>query len=142
MRLMVLILMALSVGFANSDLNGVWVGGLNTCDVDSSPACNRVILNVTRDGNRLRVIEVARGKVGSSIAERDYFFKGAVRPSGAEMGTATTDGRMTILRSSDHIERWSISADGSVLTVNRWLGVSPKDPQRVLCFRRSKTAAE
>ncbi|HEV3196267.1 MAG TPA: hypothetical protein VGZ73_00125, partial [Bryobacteraceae bacterium] len=118
-------------------MNGVWVAGLAKCDVDS-PSCNRVILNVTKEGNRLKVIEVTSDEAGTSVAERQYVFKGQLRRVGQGAGSAKAAGRRTVLRCSDRFERWSISADRSELMVNRPIGLDPKGPKRVLFFRRSE----
>jgi hypothetical protein len=146
MRLTACLFMVVIVAFAKhqpvSDLNGIWVSGLANCDPDTSTSCNRVILNVTRDGNRLKVIEVASGEVGTSVAERQYVFKRPLRHVGQGVGTAKAAGRRIVLRSSEQLERWSISADGSELIVNRSIGIDPKGPQRVLFFRRSERTAE
>jgi hypothetical protein len=146
MRLMVLLLMVLTAADATPrrvlDLNGVWIAGTNTCEHDVSLHCNRIILNVTREGNRLKVIKIISGEAGSSIAERQYVFKGILGSVGQGIGTARTDGRSTILQYSDQFERWSISEDGSELIVGRWIGVSPKAPQPVLIFQRSNDRLE
>jgi hypothetical protein len=146
MRLTAYFLMFLTVAVAKTQpvrvLSGVWASGAATCDIDASPSCNRVILNVTREGNRLKVIEIISGEAGNSIAERQYVFKGALRGVGREVGTAKAAGRITVLRCRDQIERWNISEDGSLLIIDRWLGVSPKGPQQVLIFQRSNNRVE
>jgi len=143
MRLTAYLLMFLTVAVAKTQpmrvLSGVWVSGAATCDIDASPDCNRVILNVSRNGNSLKVIEITSVEAGKSITEHQYVFKGALRQG---IGTAKTEGRSTVLQYLDQLEQWSISADGSELIVNRWLGVSPKGPQRVLFFRRSNNWVE
>jgi hypothetical protein len=136
MRLTAYLLLFLTIAVAKTQhvrvLRGVWVSG-STCDLDPSPICNRVILNMTSDGNRLRVIAVMSGEGGNSIAGRRYVFRGALRRADQGIGTAKSDDRSTVLKASDQPERWSVSKDGYV---NRWLGVSPKGPQRVSFFRR------
>jgi hypothetical protein len=54
--------------------------------------CNRIILNVTREGNRLKVIEIISGEAGSSIAQRQNVFKGILWRVGQGIGTAKSDG--------------------------------------------------
>jgi hypothetical protein len=108
----------------------------------SSRYCrSSVILNVTQDAQRLKVIEVTSDEAGASIAERYYSFRGPV-PPGRDQGTIKTAGRRTVLRSAGQLERWSISEDGSELIVNRWIDIQAKGPQRVLVFRRSDRVVE
>ena len=86
MRLTVLLLMVLTVAVAKRgpvpDVSGVWVAVLAGSDFGVSHSPNRVILNVTRDGTRLNVIEVASGEVGAYVAERQYFFRKTLQPVG------------------------------------------------------------
>ena len=146
MRLTALFLMALCVTLATNagmtDVSGVWVADLAKSKFETSPHPNRVILSVIRDEDRLKVVEVASGEIGAYIAERQYFFKGSPKGVGRDAGKAKTDGRETILRCSDQLERWSISEDGSELIVNRWIGDTHKAPQRVLTFRRAGRTVE
>jgi hypothetical protein len=146
MRLTALLLMTLTVTYAESsstpDLTGVWVADPARSDIEMSPFFSRLILNIAQDGKGLRVIEVVSGVRGSSVAERHYLFNGPVRSFGS-VGAVKNTGRTTILRCSDRLERWSISADGSELIVNRSIGDTiPTSSQRSLVFRRSSRTVE
>src|SRR5579863_4579088 len=145
MRLTIFSFIVVSIAFAKTprawDVNGVWIAGLAKCDIGSA-SCNRVILDVTTDGDRLKVIEVTSDGVGESVAQRQYLFKGRFQHVDRGVGIAKVAGRRAVLRSSEHLERWSTSEDGSLLVVNRWSGVDPKGPQQVLFFRRSERTVD
>jgi hypothetical protein len=109
MRFMALLLTVLTVGVAMNappqDICGLWVADLSKCDRGTGTQPTRLILNVTRDGNRLKVIEVTSDEVGSSVAERLYIFEGALRRGEKGMGTVETAHRVIVLRWSGRLER-------------------------------------
>ena len=115
---------------------------LTKCDRGTGPQPTRLILNVTRDGNRLKVIEVTRDEVGSYVAERLYKLEGALRRGEKDIGTAETAYRVTVLRWSGRLERWSISESGDELIVNRSTNHSPTAPRQRLILRRSSGNVE
>jgi hypothetical protein len=146
MRFMALLLTVLTVGVAmnapTQDICGMWVADLSKCDRGPGTQPTRLILNVTRDGNRLKVIEVTSDEVGSSVAERLYIFEGALRRGEKGVGTVATAHRVTVLRWSGRFERWSISESGDELIVNRSAEHSPTAPRRRLILRRSSGNVE
>lgn len=145
MRLTVLFLMALSVTVARNapgpDLTGIWVAELARSDIGTSPCPNRLILNVTQNGDGLKVIEVSTGQSGAYVAERQYRLQGAVRRARLQVGIARIAGRTAVLRFTDQLERWRISDDGSELFVKRRIGISRKATNAILVFRRSNGTA-
>ena len=74
MRLTALLLTVLTVSVARNaptqDICGLWVADLTKCDRGTGPQPTRLILNVTRDGTRLKVIEVTSDEVGSYVVFR------------------------------------------------------------------------
>src|SRR5450755_2224693 len=101
---------------------------------------NRLILDVARDRNGVKVIEVVSSEVGAYVAERQYVFKGRMRSAEGKTGTARTEGRKTVLHGQTQVEQWIISVDGSELIVNRWSGGTSTTLQQRLLFRRSSTS--
>jgi hypothetical protein len=110
MRLTALLLMVLAVTDAKNvampDLSGIWIADIARCNFGTSPRPNWLTLNVTRNGDRLSVIEVARDNGEIHLAERQYVLKSGVRPIGAEVGSAKIAGRMTVLQFSGQLDRW------------------------------------
>ena len=120
----------------------MWVADLTKCTLGAGPPPTRLILNVTRDGSRLTVIEVSTNEVGAYVAERQYVFKGAVRHIERDVGTAETAGHETLLRWSGLLDRWSISEGGYELVVSRRIGDTPAALQQRLILRRSSGNVE
>lgn len=141
MRLTALLLTVLTVSVARNaptrEMCGMWVTDLTKSDLGAGARPTQLILNVTREGNRLKVIEVASDEVGAFVAERRYVFKGATPRVEKDVGTAETTGRVTVLRCSGRLERWSISENGFELIVNRWIGDLPTASHHRLILRRS-----
>ena len=75
MRLTILFLMVVGVTATNAsttDVSGVWVAVIDRCDFGPASHPMRLVLNVTRDENRLKVIEVFNGEDGAVLAERQF----------------------------------------------------------------------
>ena len=142
MRLTASLLMALTVALAKNppvpDLSGVWVTDPAKLDFGTSSSPTPVSLDVTQDGNGLKVIEIVAGKQGTYVVERQYLFERRGRVAEGDVGTARTSGRMTILRCSDQLERWIISVDGSELIVQRWRRDTRTASPQILIFRRTE----
>ena len=72
MRLTVLFLIAVGVTLATDtgmkDVSGVWVAVIDRCDFGSASHPMRLVLDVTRDENRLKVIEVFNAEDGRDPA--------------------------------------------------------------------------
>lgn len=144
MRLTVLFLMAVGVTLATNagmtDVSGVWVAVIDRCDFGSALHPNRLLLNVTRDKNRLKVIEVFNGDDGSGLAERQYVLRRGLLPIRSAVGRAKIAGRTAVLQLPELLDQWRISKDGFELIVTRWIGRSSTARQQVLIFRRSDEA--
>jgi hypothetical protein len=141
MQLTVLFLMALGVTFATNagmtDVSGVWVAVIYCCDFGSASRPVRLVLKVTRNENRLKVIEVFNGEDGASLAERQYVLGRGLSPIRSTVGRAKITGRTAVLELLERLDQWRISEDGSELIVTRWIGRSSTAHQQVLIFRRS-----
>lgn len=126
----------LSDAAAPPDICGVWVTHpASNLGVLTAP--DRVLLSVTRDGNRLKVIEIVREAIGSRVVERQYLFSLGTGTAESNVGTARTAGRETLLRRSDQIDRWRMSRHGSELIVERWPGTASGGPQKTFTLRRA-----
>jgi hypothetical protein len=144
MRLIALLLTLLGGGTAQnasvSEFDGVWVHH-PTSGFGLFPLANRVVLSVTGDGDRLRVIEIIDSDHAVYVVARQYFF-GEASVRGVGDGTAKAAGQTTILHYLNQLERWNISKAGSELIVTRWAGDTTKANKRVLIFRRSHETDE
>ena len=104
MRLTILFLLALGVTLATNDaitdMNGVWVAVIDRCDFGAAPRPMRLSLDVTRSGDRLKVIEVSNGE-GAVLAERHYLVGRGAQPEKSPFGKARISGRTVVLESSD-----------------------------------------
>jgi len=127
MQLTVLFLMAVGVTLATNagvtNVSGVWVADIARSDFGSASHPMRLVLNVTRDENRLTVIEVFNGEGGAGLAERQYTLRRGLSPIRSAVGRAKITGRTAVLQLPDRLDQWCISEDGSELTVTRWMGV-------------------
>lgn len=141
MRLTVLFLMALGVTLATNagvtDVSGVWVAVIDRSDFGSASHPIRLVMNVTRDENRLKVIEVFNGEDGAGLAERQYVLRRGLPPIRSAVGRAKITGRTAVLESPEQLDLWRISDDGSELIVTRRIRRSSTAHQQVLIFRRS-----
>lgn len=145
MRSIALLLTVLAVSAANAavpNIYGVWTADLTRCDFGVPAHFDRLSVSVARVGRLLEIIEVAGGEAGAYIASRQYLFHAGLWRFGHREGRAKATDGQTVLHHSHQIERWSVSEDGSELTVKRWVdGASAARPQ-VLVFRRSSRAGE
>jgi hypothetical protein len=140
MRLTILFLMVVGVTATNAsttDVSGVWVAVIDRCDFGPASHPMRLVLNVTRDENRLKVIEVFNGEDGAVLAERQYALHRGLSPIRSAVGRARITGRTAILDSPERSDQWRISDDGSELIVTRRIRRSSTAHQQVLIFRRS-----
>jgi hypothetical protein len=142
MRLTVLLLTALGLTVATSeaktDVSGVWMAVIDRCDFGTASRPLRLVLNVTRDENRLKVIEVFDGADGAGLAERQYELRRGFSPIRSALGRAKITGRTAVLQLPERLDKWRISEDGSELIVTRWIRRSSTAQQQVLIFRRSR----
>jgi hypothetical protein len=145
MRLTVLFLMALGVTQANNvgvaDVSGVWVAVIDRCDFGSASRPMRLVLNVTRDEDRLNVIEVFNGEDVAGLAEQHYVLRRGLSPIKSAVGRAKITGRTAVLQLPQRLDQWRISEDGSELIVTRWIKRSSTAHKQVLIFRRSAEIA-
>src|SRR5258708_19948285 len=97
MRLTALLLLFVTGTVAKNapDVSGVWMADLARSDFATAPSPNRVSMSVTRDGNRLNVVQVVSDKRREYVADRQFLFKGAAHSLG--VGTVKTAGRKAIL---------------------------------------------
>jgi len=141
MRLTVLFLMAVCVTLATNagvtDVSGVWVADIARSDFGPAPRPLRLVLNVTRDEKRLRVIEVFNGEDGAGLTEQYYVLRRGLSPIRSASGRAKITGRTAVLNVPERVDQWRISEDGSEMIVTRWIRRSSTNYQQVLIFRRS-----
>jgi hypothetical protein len=124
-----------ATGTGMKDVSGVWVAVIDRCDFGTASRPMRLVLDVTRNENRLKVIEVFNGEYGAGLAEREYALHRSVLPIRSAVGRAKITGRTAVLESRERLDQWRISDDGSELIVDRRIGKSPA-LQRLI-FRRS-----
>jgi len=144
MRLTVLFLIALGVTVAKNDaitnVKGLWVAVIDRCDFGTAPRPLLLALDVTKSADRLKVIELSNGE-GADLAERQYVVGRGVLPIRSDLGSAKINGRAVVLESSDRVEQWRISEDGSELIVSRLITALPAR-QQTLIFRRTQSIPE
>jgi hypothetical protein len=124
------------------DVTGTWTADVAHCNFGTALHPTRLTLQVSRNGGRLEVIEVANGEDGTSLSVRQYEAENRSQAFGTEIGTARTIGRIRELRLADQLDEWRISGNGSKLNVSRWIGVPSAANQQILILRRSSRIAE
>jgi hypothetical protein len=123
--------------------SGVWVADLTRCDF-GQPAANlpqRLVLDVREGPGTLEVLELRTDAAGSRLVEHRFLLQPTGRPLGRDQGTATSAGRMTVLRFAGQFECWRMSQGDAELLVDRQMKITGRGGLQRLVFRRATTSA-
>ena len=140
MRLIGLLVMVMSIGIARQrtvlDYSGVWIADRARSDLGLLRVPSLLVRSVSQDGTQLTVVEMSGSESGKSVTSRQCVLmterRGAVKDGGACR-------RTSVLGCPTHRELWTISQDGSELTVRPLVENARSSEDRMLVFRRSRS---